>query len=211
MKSGLTIGLQRCSVRAAFVSLMALALPQLACSKDPPPAQATSRDAVQRTRCMREMGQAQPPVSAAPPEICPADPLPGGLALKTLPVTVRETGVRITAELAVVHEEAERGLMYRKYRLADDRGMLFDLPRKVQTFWMHNTCIPLDMIFVDEDGFVQGIVEQVPTLNDEPRTAGCEGRYVLEVDAGWSRRHGLKPGMHLDMGAPTGVLSTTKP
>ena len=78
-----------------------------------------------------------------------------------------------------------------------DHGMLFDFgERNVQQFWMHNTCIPLDMLFVDEDGFIVGIVENAPTLNDESRGVGCPSRYVLEVNAGWSRRHGVRAGQH---------------
>lgn len=179
-----------------------------ACSKDPPLVQARGGDSLRAGRCMVDMGPAKAPVAAAPPERCPEDPQRGGKPLKRINVRVRETGVVLSTELAVVHEEAERGLMYRRERLDDGHGMLFDLPRRVQTFWMHNTCIPLDMVFVDEDGFVQGVLEQVPTLNDEPRACGCQGRYVLEVDAGWSRRHGLKPGMHLDIDVGASVIST---
>jgi uncharacterized membrane protein (UPF0127 family) len=59
---------------------------------------------------------------------------------------------------------------------------------------MHNTCIPLDLLYIDDDGLIVGIVENAPTLNDEPRGVGCASRYVLEVNAGWSRRHGVKAG-----------------
>jgi uncharacterized protein len=94
------------------------------------------------------------------------------------------------------HDTA-RGLMYRT-RLAPDSGMLFDLGlRDDHKFWMHNTCIPLDLIYVDEDGLVVGIVENAPTLNDDSRGVGCPSRYVLEVNAGWSRRHGVKAGQYM--------------
>jgi len=84
--------------------------------------------------------------------------------------------------------------MYRT-SMAEDRGMLFDLGvRQVHTFWMHNTCIPLDMIFLDDDGFIVGIAENVPTLNDAPRSVPCPSTHVLEVNAGWSRRHGVRAG-----------------
>jgi uncharacterized membrane protein (UPF0127 family) len=76
--------------------------------------------------------------------------------------------------------------------------MLFSLtPREEHPFWMHNTCIPLDLLYIDEDGFIVGIIESAPTLNDAPRTVGCPSRYVLEVNAGWSRRHGVKAGQHM--------------
>ncbi|MDP9000049.1 MAG: DUF192 domain-containing protein, partial [Myxococcota bacterium] len=90
--------------------------------------------------------------------------------------------------------DTTRGLMYRK-SLAEDRGMLFDLgTRDDHKFWMHNTCIPLDLLYADEDGFIVGIVENAPTLNDEARGVGCPSLFVLEVNAGWARRHGVKAG-----------------
>jgi uncharacterized membrane protein (UPF0127 family) len=81
--------------------------------------------------------------------------------------------------------------------MAPDHGMIFDLGvHKVQEFWMHNTCIPLDMLFLDDDGFVVGILENVPTLNDLPRRVPCASSYVLETNAGWARRAGVRAGMH---------------
>jgi uncharacterized membrane protein (UPF0127 family) len=89
-----------------------------------------------------------------------------------------------------------RGLMYRKSMPAD-RGMLFDLRvRDDHKFWMHNTCIPLDLVYIDTDGLVVGIVENAPTMNDDSRGVGCSSRYVLEVNAGWTRKHGVKAGQH---------------
>jgi len=89
--------------------------------------------------------------------------------------------------------------MYRT-SLADDRGMLFDLQtREDHKFWMHNTCIPLDLLYLDDDGLIVGIVENAPTLNDDPRGVDCPSRYVLEVNAGWSRRHGVKAGQFVPL------------
>jgi len=76
--------------------------------------------------------------------------------------------------------------------------MLFDLRvRGDHVFWMHNTCIPLDLLYVDDDGLIVGIVENAPTLDDSSRGVGCESRYVLEVNAGWCRRHGVKAGQRM--------------
>ena len=63
--------------------------------------------------------------------------------------------------------------------------------------WMHDTCIPLDMVFVADDGFIVGIVEDAPPLDDSPRGVGCPSRYVLEVNAGWTRQHGVKAGQQM--------------
>lgn len=87
--------------------------------------------------------------------------------------------------------------MYRT-SMPDDQGMIFrwreEAPR---TFWMHNTCIPLDMLFIAKDGTILGVLEQVPVLNDEPRGNPCPAAYVLEVNAGYTRSHGAAPGQHI--------------
>jgi hypothetical protein len=101
---------------------------------------------------------------------------------------------KIDVEVAAAEDHRERGLMYRT-NMSDKRGMLFSWPyQSVRTFWMRNTCIPLDMLFIAHDGTIAGILEQVPTLNDEPRTIPCPASYVLEVNAGWTRAHGVKAG-----------------
>ncbi len=106
---------------------------------------------------------------------------------------------RLEVELMLTAQHRERGLMYRK-SLADEKGMLFVWNQpSVQSFWMHNTCIPLDMLFIDRDGFVAGIVENAPTLNDEGRSIDCPAQYVLEVSAGWSRKPGVVAGQHVQI------------
>jgi uncharacterized membrane protein (UPF0127 family) len=116
------------------------------------------------------------------------------MARVTFPDARNATGAAVEAEVVSSTHDTSRGLMYRT-SLPEDRGMLFDLvARDDHQFWMHNTCIPLDLLFVDEDGFIVGIVENAPTLNDAPRGVGCMSRYVLEVNAGWSRRHGVRAG-----------------
>jgi len=52
------------------------------------------------------------------------------------------------------------------------------------------------MIFLDDDGLVVGVLENVPTLNDAPRSVPCPSTHVLEVNAGWSRRVGVRAGSH---------------
>jgi len=132
-----------------------------------------------------------------PAATCPRDPSPYTLPVVTVqfPDAGREAGaVRVASELARAPKDTERGLMYRT-AMEEDRGMLFDLgERKVQHFWMRNTCIPLDMIFLDDDGFVVGILEGVPVLNEADRSVPCPSAYVLEVNAGWARRHGVRAG-----------------
>jgi uncharacterized protein len=76
--------------------------------------------------------------------------------------------------------------------------MLFLLPRKAQTFWMHNTCIPLDMVFAERDGTIVGIVERATPLTDTERGVRLPSSFVLELAGGYAERHGLRVGQHLD-------------
>ena len=139
---------------------------------------------------------AEEPARRAPNALhCPADPDgPPESARGYVEFTDAPGSPRLEVELARTEPEKERGLMYRT-KLPEAQGMLFvwnnEEPR---TFWMHNTCIPLDMMFIARDGTITGILEQVPTLNDAPRGVPCPAAYVLEVNAGWSRAHGVKPG-----------------
>jgi uncharacterized membrane protein (UPF0127 family) len=113
-------------------------------------------------------------------------------------VVVETAGGRhaVTVELARTDAEHERGLMFRK-ELAEDAGMLFVFPDSApRAFWMRNTLIPLDMLFIDEAGVVAGIVRDAEPLTLTPRSPGPEilVRYVLEVRGGWAARHGVAPG-----------------
>ncbi|HTJ84776.1 MAG TPA: DUF192 domain-containing protein [Polyangiaceae bacterium] len=103
--------------------------------------------------------------------------------------------VEVAVEIAEKGKEREKGLMFRK-SMKEDAGMLFIFEeRRDLAFWMENTCIPLDMIFIDSDGTIVGIEENTPTLSRDTFDPGCPAQYVLEVNAGWARRHGVRAGM----------------
>ena len=159
------------------------------------PAPAEKSAPVAKAACVIPMPEESP--RRAPSELhCPADPDgPGELAHGYVAFTDAPGSPRLNVELARSEPEKERGLMYRT-RLPDAQGMLFSWGGQEQprTFWMHNTCIPLDMLFIARDGTITGVLEQVPTLNDEPRGVPCPAAYVLEVNAGWTRSHGVKSG-----------------
>jgi uncharacterized membrane protein (UPF0127 family) len=132
---------------------------------------------------------------------CPADPEPGLRALPTVSINFPEATDRVgpvTAELARGDHDTTRGLMYRT-SMPVDHGMLFDLPRADHNFWMHNTCIPLDLLFIDADRIV-GIVENAPTLNDDPRGVGALSSFVLELNGGWCKHHGVRVGQRVVVG-----------
>jgi len=140
-----------------------------------------------------------PPVPRGPAPNCPRDPEgAGSLLTVTLQAPEAASGATsITAEVARTEAQRERGLMYRT-SMADDHGMIFDMGQHtIHRFWMQNTCIPLDMLFIDQDGLIVGILENVPTMNTEERAVRCASSYVLEMNAGWSRKHGVRAGQRL--------------
>jgi uncharacterized membrane protein (UPF0127 family) len=149
-------------------------------------------------RCVRE----SPRVAArkAPPSPdphCPKDPEKPP-TLRAGKVTFSDPGTAavnsVTVEIAENDHDRQRGLMYRK-SMADDRGMIFYFQEKTNhAFWMHNTCIPLDMLYLDDDGLIVGIEENTPTMSDDTFEVGCDSRYVLELNAGWARAHGVSAG-----------------
>jgi uncharacterized protein len=117
-----------------------------------------------------------------------------GADLDTLEI-VSKTGVPpFAVELAVSEEQRERGLMFRR-ELPEGRGMLFKFePDQVVTMWMHNTYIPLDMIFIRGDGRILRIAENTTPQSDRIISSGGPARGVLEVIAGTARKLGLAPG-----------------
>jgi uncharacterized membrane protein (UPF0127 family) len=100
----------------------------------------------------------------------------------------------VKIEIARTEQEMQRGLMYRT-KLDQDRGMLFlfAVP-EVHAFWMHNTLIPLDMIFLGEDRAVVGIVANAAPQTDTLRRVNNPSKYVLEVGGGEAAAHGVVPG-----------------
>ncbi len=97
-------------------------------------------------------------------------------------------------EIASTEPEREKGLMFRK-EMKPHRGMLFIFPSDtVQSFWMKNTYISLDMIFVNSARRVVGVLENVPVLNEAPRTVGVPGQYVIELVAGAAKDQGIAVG-----------------
>ncbi|HYQ41956.1 MAG TPA: DUF192 domain-containing protein [Polyangiaceae bacterium] len=159
------------------------------------PATAEKSAPSSKAACVVPMA-AEPPRRAPNALHCPLDP-EGQTELAHGYVTFKDApgSPRLEVELARTEPEKERGLMYRT-KLPDSQGMLFSWggEERPRTFWMHNTCIPLDMMFIARDGTITGILEQVPTLNDEPRGVPCPAAYVLEVNGGWSRAHGIQSG-----------------
>jgi len=103
----------------------------------------------------------------------------------------------LQVELAQNSSHRAHGLMYRA-ELSDTEGMLFSWrSEEPRSFWMKNTCLALDMLFVDAEGIVVGILRDVPPMNERPRAVPCPAAHVLEVRAGWTEKYGVEPGAKL--------------
>jgi len=98
---------------------------------------------------------------------------------------------RFVIELAETDSEQAQGLMYRR-SLPERGGMLFvDSSESMQSFWMRNTPLPLDIVFAREDGRIVNIVERTTPYSDEHINSTAPAQYVLEVRAGTARRLGI--------------------
>ena len=99
----------------------------------------------------------------------------------------------VQVEIANTDESRQRGLMFRR-DLPADRGMIFLFPTSEEhPFWMHNTLIALDMIWLGDDRKVVGVVTAAPQT-DTLRTCQKPSRYVVEVSAGEAAAHAVGPG-----------------
>lgn len=102
--------------------------------------------------------------------------------------------VVVTAELAKTEDARARGLMYREH-LADGTGMWFVFPKDTdQSFWMKNTFVPLDLIFVDAKGVVVDVLANAVPKSEKPLTPKHSYRYVLEVPAGFAAKQRIVTG-----------------
>ena len=113
--------------------------------------------------------------------------------------TTGTTPIIFSAEIMRTSEEMARGLMFRS-ALPQSAAMVFlvDPPQKVQ-FWMRNTLIPLDMIFVDEHGIIQDIVTRYDTESDAATASSGPVGMVIEVNADIAKDMGIVAGDKVDL------------
>jgi uncharacterized membrane protein (UPF0127 family) len=114
--------------------------------------------------------------------------------LQTLEI-VSKNGVHTFAvELALTPEQQAQGLMFRK-ELPEGQGMLFDFQREQETsFWMKNTFVSLDIIFIRADGRIHRIAANTVPMSEALVPSQGRVRAVLEVVAGTARKLGIAPG-----------------
>jgi len=102
--------------------------------------------------------------------------------------------IAFQVEIADTPAKREMGLQYRR-ELAPDHGMIFLFPtEEQQSFWMKNTPIPLDMIFISGERKIVGIVENTVPFSLDGRSVSGRSQFVLEINGGISRRYGFKAG-----------------
>lgn len=117
--------------------------------------------------------------------------------LQTLEIASKNGVHAFSVEMAVTEPEREKGLMFRK-ELPEGNGMLFDFHREQEVgFWMQNTYIPLDMIFIRGDGRILRIAENTEPLSTRIIPSNGPVRAVLEVIGGTARKFGIAPGDHV--------------
>lgn len=147
-------------------------------------------------RAERLLAPPAPDVSAAFP---PAAFLPAATTAEAEAVLVSASGRHaFVVEIADTVESRSRGLMFRD-AMAADHGMLFDFGTDQNVaFWMKNTILSLDMIFVRADGTIASIAPSTVPFSLEAVPSGAPVRFVLEVVAGTAARLGLEPGDRME-------------
>jgi len=115
----------------------------------------------------------------------------------TISDSLNNIKVKIDIEIADTDYERQLGLMNR-LSMEEKQGMLFIFPREdFQSFWMRNTLISLDMIFVNSNKQVVTIHKNTKTLSDQSYPSTAPAQYVLEVNAGFSDKYKINVGDRL--------------
>ena len=129
--------------------------------------------------------QAQTAGPEGTPQVLPAE---------ALRVETARGPVKFRIMVAKTEPQRELGLMFRR-EMAPDQGMIFDFftPQPV-AFWMHNTILPLDIIFIDKTGRIINIAANAKPFDDTPLPSDSPARAVLEINAGMAAKLGIRPG-----------------
>jgi uncharacterized membrane protein (UPF0127 family) len=136
-----------------------------------------------------------------PPAAAPSSPEATAPELPLAEVIVWSQSGSTPLQVEVADDDAsrERGLMFRT-QVPSGHGMLFVFKSSSNhTFWMKNTLVPLDMVFVGSDLRIVGIVENAEPQTTSPRNPGASSQYVLEVAGGTAFAHGWRAGDRLEL------------
>lgn len=111
----------------------------------------------------------------------------------------------IDAEVALNRDARTRGMMWRTF-VEEGKGMIFLFPQEQPvSFWMKNTLISLDLVFITAGKQVAGCVERAEPQTLTSRSVARPAQYVLEVQAGWCQRLNIKPGGQVTMEGLNGL------
>lgn len=106
----------------------------------------------------------------------------------------RQPITKIEIEAAVTPAERSQGLMYRS-EMEEDKGMLFLFEKMDwQSFWMKNTLMPLDIMFIDDKGVINTIHKNTVPYSEKSLPSKQRSQFVVEVVGGFSDKHGIKEG-----------------
>lgn len=193
--------LRRCS-RISLALALVLALGACTPSpKTPPPTPAAQPKAAppKPTPPKATQPEASPPKSSPPT----ASPAPAsGLPVIPVQILTEDGPVSVRAEVVDTPPLRQRGLMFRQ-QLPADRGMLFLFPdERPRAFWMRNTLIPLDMVFIRADRQILGVVHQATPKTDAPRRVPGASQFVLELAGGVAKARGIHAGQQVRFMAP---------
>ncbi len=134
------------------------------------------------------------PVALSSPVPAPAAGSPSGLPIAELVVRSAAGSTPLRVEVASDSASLRRGLMFRR-SVPSGTGMIFVFQEPAdQTFWMKNTLVPLDMVFIGADHRIVGIVSNAEPLTTTGRSVHAPSQYVLEVAGGTAFAHGWRPG-----------------
>jgi uncharacterized membrane protein (UPF0127 family) len=124
----------------------------------------------------------------------PAGSRVGAADLQTLEIATKNGVHAFAVEMALTPEQQARGLMFRR-SLPEGQGMLFEFKREQElSFWMKNTYVSLDIIFIRGDGRILHIAENTEPLSERMVPSNGPARAVLEVVAGTTRKLGIAAG-----------------
>jgi uncharacterized membrane protein (UPF0127 family) len=128
----------------------------------------------------------------------PLAPSPAGLEQVNLTIHSGAKTHAFVVEVARSPDQQEQGLMFRQ-SLGDSAGMIFPYdPPQVASFWMKNTLIPLDMIFIRPDHTIARVADNTVPLSLDPVSAGEPVSAVLEIRGGRAAELGVKAGDKVD-------------
>jgi uncharacterized membrane protein (UPF0127 family) len=130
------------------------------------------------------------------PSLSSAQPAPPAVSFDKSSLVIDTAGgeLKFDVEMALTPEQHQRGLMFRQ-KLGAHEGMLFDFVKEqLVSFWMANTLIPLDMLFIHADGRIARIHANAEPLSTRNIDSDVPVRAVLEINGGAARLLGIKPG-----------------